>query len=122
MLRGDQDCEFRKPRWHAGLVAAMGAELLRQLAERGRVQIAEKRAAHLELATRSGANRIDQLMLLGRERLLGDRGEAGRLRLLGGHRRPRLDCSMPGRAHVNSNDLMMIGTTFVTSIVRPIST
>ncbi len=101
VLRGHQDRKFRQPWRHFRSEPAVSAELLRQLAESGSVQIAVERTAHLELAARAGADRVDERTLLGRELVFRDGGQAGRGHLPGGHRFPRvaLACSGGPRIH-----------------------
>src|SRR5262249_14238708 len=53
VLRRDKNRELGEPGRNSGPEAAMGAELLRQLAEAWRMQIAEERPAHLEHAARA---------------------------------------------------------------------
>ena len=83
-MRGGEDREFGQPRRDRGAEAAIGAELLRELAEARRVQIAEERPAHLERAARAGRDRAHQRALLRRQLVLGDRGQADRPHFHGG--------------------------------------
>src|SRR5262249_12444872 len=93
VLSSDQDREFREPRRDAGAESAMRAELLGEFAEGRRVEVAIERTAHLELAARPGADRVDERTLSRREAVLRDRRKADRRRFLGGHWRPRITCT-----------------------------
>src|SRR5581483_6578036 len=68
LLRRHTDGAFGEPRRHAGLEAYMAAEFLCEFAERRRVQVARERPGHLELAARTGLDRIGERTLLGVER------------------------------------------------------
>src|SRR6185369_15903892 len=78
VVRRDQDGELGEPWRNAGPEPAMSAELLGKLAEAWRMQIAVERPAHLELAARARTDRRHQRLLLGREALLRDEGQADR--------------------------------------------
>src|SRR5262249_11350496 len=91
----DENREFGEPRRHPRVEPAMAAELLRQLAEGGRVQkhcewAADRRAT----AARTGTNRLEQRALGGRQLVLVQNGEPRRRYLLGRffrrHRAPAL--------------------------------
>src|SRR6516225_37414 len=130
----DQDGEFGEPRRHRRLEAAMAAELLRELAEGRSVQEhGERPADGGAAATRAGTDRVEQRALRGRQLVFGENGDAGQRHLLG-----RLPGGLLGRhwasslcavaravarwGYLNSNDLMMIGTTLVSSMTPPMST
>ena len=83
--RRAQDGEFRQPRRQLGVVAAMGAERLRQQAEFGRVHPGGKGPAHIErFAARTGAQRRQQRALGVAQVGFGKDGKAWR-GALGGH-------------------------------------
>src|SRR5712691_12364708 len=80
-----QDREFGEAGRHPGLEAAMAAELLGELAERGREQEHRERSADGDAAAaRARANRVQQCPLRRRERVLGQRGDAGGRHLVRG--------------------------------------
>src|SRR5215467_306774 len=83
LTRRAQDGELGEPWCDAGLVAAMGAELLREIAEFGRMQIDPERAALADAPARTSADRLHELLLAFRERVVGNRGQARFW--LGGH-------------------------------------
>src|SRR5262249_56975940 len=83
LTRRAQDGELGEPWRDAGLVAAMGAELLREIAEFGRMQIDPERAALADAPARTSADRLHELLLAFRERVVGNRGQARFW--LGGH-------------------------------------
>src|SRR5215472_3767405 len=132
LCRG-QDGEFGEPRRHRRLEAAMAAELLREFPEGRSMQEHRERSADGgAAAARAGADRVEQRALGGRKLVFGENGDAGRRdflgglfgRLLGRHGassfRFRSRCG--ARGYLNSSDLMMIGTTLVSSMTLPMST
>src|SRR5437764_13491594 len=108
VLRGSDDRQFRKPRRQRGAETAMGAELLRELAKGGSMEVAVERPAHLELPARPRADRIDERALGGREVSLRDGRKAARRHLFRGHVAPGLACSVEpatrSKVHVASSE------------------
>src|SRR6516164_7318230 len=130
----DQDGEFGEPRRHRRLEAAMAAELLRELAEgRSMQEHGERPADGRAAAARAGTDRVEQRALGGRKLIFGENGDARWRhllrrppgRFLGGHL-GLLTCAVARPVarwgYLNSNDLMMIGTTLVSSMTLPMST
>src|SRR5262249_45174659 len=127
LCRG-QDSEFGEPRRHRRLEAAMAAELLRELPKgRSMQEHRERPADGRAAAARAGADRVEQRPLGGGKLVFGESGEAGRRHLLGGLFRRHGASSLRirsycGGGYLNSSDLMMIGTTLVSSMTLPMST